>query len=242
VIPEVYQQVETHMKPGAYLGFCHGMAIHAHLIQPRADINVFLLAPKAQGRGVRSRYLEGKGVPGLVAVHQDVSGDTLDMALAYGKAIGCGWAGILATTFGEETISNHFSEQAVLCGGLSKLIQTAFEVQVEAGISPEVAYFGCLHEVKLLADLLYEGGITHMRQKISPTARYGDLTRGERIIDGHVKESMRQVLQDVTSDTFAREFLADVATGAHRMEEALLREAHHPIEQTGNALREKQIL
>lgn len=239
----VYQQeIEPHLKPGSYLGFSHGMAIHAGWVQPAAHTNVFLLAPKAQGRGVRNRYLEGSGVPGLVAVHQDPSQDTLDVALAYGKAIGCSRAGIVKTTFADETTSDLFSEQTVLCGGLTQLIKTAFEVLVENGIAPEVAYFECLYEVKLIADLLQEGGITFMRNKISSTALFGDISQGERVIDSHVKETMRHVLADIQSGKFTAEFLADAQAGYPVTRTRIEQDYHHPIEAIGRRLREAGVL
>lgn len=240
---DIYRKsIESNLKPGSYLGFCHGMAIHSGWVRPKPEINVFLLAPKAQGRGVRNRYIEGSGVPGLVAVHQNPSGDTLDVALAYGKAIGCTRAGILETTFAQETESDLFSEQTVLCGGLTRLIRTAFEVLTEAGCSPEVAYFECLYEVKLIADLLQEGGITSMREKISSTALYGDLSQGDRVIDTHVKESMRQVLRNIQSGAFAEAFQREVASGRPFIREMLLKDYHHPIEETGRRLRQEGVL
>lgn len=240
---QVYQDwVAPHLKPGAFLGFSHGMAIHAGWIKPQANINVFLLAPKAQGRGVRNQYVAGHGVPGLVAVHQDPSDNTLEIALAYGKAIGCSRAGILPTTFRDETECDLFSEQAVLCGGLTQLIKTAFDVLVEAGYSPEVAYFECLYEVKLIADLLQETGITEMRKRISSTALFGDISRGERVIDGHVKESMRRVLLDIQSGQFTQDFVRDVETGRPWMKSRVESDFHHPIEVMGRSLRERGIL
>ncbi len=234
--------VEPNLRPGRYLGFSHGMAITAGWVKPDPSVNVFLLAPKAQGRGVRNRYVEGSGVPGLVAIHQDSSGDTLDVALAYGKAIGCGRTGILKTTFQQETYSDLFSEQAVLCGGLTQMIRTAFEVLVEAGFAPEVAYFECLYEVKLIADLLQEGGINFMRSKISSTALYGDLVSGEKVIDSHVKESMRQVLANIQSGQFADAFMAEVQSGRKLIHERILQDEHHLIEETGKQLRSEGIL
>ncbi len=230
------------MHAGTYLGFSHGMAIHAGWIAPADTLNVFLLAPKAQGRGVRNRYVEGSGVPGLVAVHQDPSGDTLEVALAYGQAIGCSRAGILKTTFAQETISDLFSEQAVLCGGLTQLIKTAFDVLVEGGMSPEIAYFECLYEVKLIADLIQEGGLTYMRQKISSTALYGDLSQGPSLIDGHVKASMQQVLARIQSGAFATAFQNEVQRGRPLMRERLEQDAQHLIELTGRRLRQEGVL
>lgn len=240
---QVYQQdIEPYLKPGSYLGFSHGMAIHAQWVQPALQINIFLLAPKAQGRGVRNRYLAGSGVPGLVAVHQNPSQDTLEVALAYGKAIGCSRAGIVQTTFADETTSDLFSEQTVLCGGLTQLIKTAFEVLIENGIAPEVAYFECLYEVKLIADLLQEGGITFMRNKISSTALYGDVSRGEQVIDAHVKENMRRVFFDIQSGKFAAEFLADAQAGYPNARIRVEQDYHHPIEVIGRLLRQERVL
>jgi ketol-acid reductoisomerase len=240
---QIYREsVEPHLKPGSYLGFSHGMGIHAGWVKPGADINVFLLAPKAQGRGVRNRYLEGSGVPGLVAVHQDPSGDTMAVALSYGKAIGCSRTGIIKTTFAHETVSDLFSEQTVLCGGLTQLIKTGYEVLVEAGFPPEVAYFECLYEVKLIADLIQEGGITFMRKKISSTALYGDVSQGQNVIDGHVKETMRQVLQNIQSGAFAEAFQEEVEHGKPLIRERLTQDEFHPIEETGRALRREGIL
>lgn len=236
------EHIAPALAPGKYLGFSHGMAIHAGWVQPKLDTNVFLLAPKAQGRGVRNRYVEGSGVPGLVAVHQDPVGNTLDVALAYGKAIGCGRAGILPTTFAQETESDLFSEQTVLCGGLTQLIKTAFDVLVENGTDPAVAYFECLYEVKLIADLLQEGGLTYMRRKISSTALYGDLTQGENVIDGHVKESMRRVLSQIRSGAFAEGFLKEVAEGKSTLQTRLEADYQHPIERIGRELREHRVL
>lgn len=243
VMSEVYQsQIAPIIRPGSYLGFSHGMAIHAGWVKPAPEINVFLLAPKAQGRGVRNRYVEGSGVPGLVAIHQDPSGDTLQVALAYGKAIGCGRAGILKTTFGQETESDLFSEQTVLCGGLTEIIKSAFEVLVEAGFDPEVAYFECLYEVKLIADLLQEGGISFMRDKISSTALFGDLSQGENVIDGHVKANMQRVLRRIQSGEFAEAFVREVQAGRPLIKERHQADFYHPIEETGRSLREMGVL
>jgi ketol-acid reductoisomerase len=239
VIDQTYAtQVLPSMRGGQYLGFAHGLAIHAGWIRPEAGINVFLMAPKSQGRGVRAKYLEGSGVPGLVAVHQDPAGDTVQVALGYAQAIGCGRIGVLPTTFEEETVTNLFAEQAVLCGGLSSLVRTAFDVLVEDGYSPEISYLLCLYEVKLLGDLLREHGIAGMRDAISPTARYGDVTRGPRVIDAHVKETMHQVLSDVTSGRFAEEMRAEFAAGGPLMRETLEHDRHHPIERVHAELQE----
>lgn len=237
VMGEVYEQdYAPYLRAGQYLGFGHGLVVHAGWIQPSADLNVFLVAPKGQGRGVRNKYLLGSGVPGFVGVHQNPSGDTRAVAEAYAKAIGCGRAGIFPTTFREETVSDLFSEQAVLCGGLSELIKTAFETLVEAGFSEESAYFECLYEVKLIADLLHERGITGTRQGISSTALFGDLTRGERIIDGHVRQSMREVLNEILSGQFMAEMRAEFAAGRPLLQEKLERDYNHSIERTHRRL------
>lgn len=234
--------IAPYLRSGQYLGFSHGMAITAGWIIPPTNINVFLLAPKAQGRGVRNQYVAGSGVPALVDVHQDPSDDSLEIALAYGKAIGCGKAGIIKTTFAQETQCDLFSEQAVLCGGLTQLIKTAFEVLVEAGYSPEVAYFECLYEVKLIADLLQEGGITFMRDKISSTALFGDLSQGQHVIDGHVKDNMQRVLAKIQSGQFAQDFLQDVSDGKPLIQARQAADYHHAIEETGRRLREAGVL
>lgn len=240
VMADVYEKaLAPHLRAGQYLGFGHGLAIHAGWIQPSQDLNVFLVAPKAQGRGVRNKYLMGTGVPGLFAVHQDPSGDTQAVALAYAKAIGSGRVGVMPTTFAEETVCDLFSEQAVLCGGLTSLIKTAFETLVEAGFSHEVAYFECLYEVKLIADLLHEKGINGMRQAISSTALYGDISRGERVIDGHVRENMRRVLADIVSGRFSDAMRQEFAQGKPEIHQALLRDEHHLIERTHRDLHER---
>lgn len=239
VAADVYDAaIAPHLRAGQCLGFCHGLVIHAGWVRPDAGVNVFLLAPKAQGRGVRNKFVAGSGVPGLYAVHQDPSGDTLEVALAYGKAIGCGRVGLMPTTFAEETVSDLFSEQAVLCGGLTSLIKTAFDTLVEAGFAPEVAYFECLYEVKLIADLLHERGINGMRTAISSTALYGDISRGDRVIDGHVRENMRRVLADILSGRFAEEMREEFAAGKPRIREALWRDDMHGVEQTHRRLHE----
>jgi ketol-acid reductoisomerase len=240
VMADVYvESIAPHLRAGQYIGFGHGLVIHAGWVQPQPEINVFLVAPKAQGRGVRNKYLAGTGVPGLYAVHQDPSGNTEQIALAYAKAIGCGRVGIIPTTFAEETISDLFSEQAVLCGGLTSLIKTAFETLVERGFSPEVAYFECLYEVKLIADLLHERGINGMRSAISSTALYGDISRGERVIDGHVRETMRQVLDEIVDGRFSESMRQEFAKGKPSIRDALLKDEQHLIERTHRDLHER---
>jgi len=240
VMADVYtQMLQPHLRPGHYLGFGHGLAIHAGWIQPAPDLNVFLVAPKAQGRGVRNKYLSDTGVPALFSVHQDPGGDTEVVALAYAKALGCGRVGILPTTFAEETICDLFSEQAVLCGGLTSLIKTAFETLVERGFSAETAYFECLYEVKLIADLLHEKGINGMRSAISSTALYGDISRGERIIDSHVRENMRQVLEEIINGQFSQAMRREFSQDKPQIRQALHRDEQHLIERTHRDLHER---
>jgi ketol-acid reductoisomerase len=240
VMADVYEQsIAPHLRAGQSLGFGHGLVIHAGWIQPKADLNVFLVAPKAQGRGVRNKYVAGTGVPGLYAVHQDPGGQTGKIALAYAKALGCGRVGVMPTTFAEETISDLFSEQAVLCGGLTSLIKAAFDTLVERGFSPEVAYFECLYEVKLIADLLHERGITGMRSAISSTALYGDISRGERVIDGHVRETMRQILDEIVSGRFAEAMRREFDQDKPIIREALFKDEQHLIERTHRDLQER---
>lgn len=238
VQPEVYEaEVGGALRRGAYLGFAHGFAIHFGRIAPSEDVNVFLVAPKGVGHMVRSQYEGGLGVPGLIAVHQDPSGNTRDVAAAYAGGLGCGRAGILETTFREETETDLFGEQAVLCGGLSELIRAGYETLVSAGYAPEMAYFECLHEVKLIADMIHERGISGMRAAISNTAEYGDLTRGRRVIGAGVREAMRQVLREIQTGTFAEEWMAEHAAGRRQMQELAGRDAEHPIEDVGRRLR-----
>ncbi len=237
VMARVYDEdVSPYLRAGQYLGFSHGLAIHAGWIKPDPEINVFMVAPKAQGRGVRNKYVAGSGVPALYAVAQDPSGNTEAIALAYSKSLGCGRAGVIQTSFKEETECDLFSEQAVLCGGLTSLIKNAFEVLVEAGFSEEAAYFECMYEVKLIADLLHEKGISGMRDGISSTALFGDVSRGERIIDPHVKETMRQVLAEITSGQFADEMKREFETGKPQIQSQTTKDYHHPIEKTHRRL------
>src|SRR5499426_2799897 len=198
-----------HMKKGASLAFAHGFNIHFKLIEPRPDLDVFMIAPKGPGHTVRSEYVRGGGVPCLVAVQQNASGNALEIALSYASAIGGGRSGIIETTFKEECETDLFGEQVVLCGGLTALIQAGYETLVEAGYAPEMAYFECLHEVKLIVDLIYEGGIANMRYSISNTAEYGDYTRGPRIITDETKAEMKRILADIQSGQFAREFILE---------------------------------
>ena len=231
-------EIAPNLKKGAYLAFAHGFNIHFGQIVPEAGINVFMAAPKGPGHLVRSEYEKGSGVPCLIAVHQDPSGDTKKAALAYASAIGGGRAGILETTFREETETDLFGEQVVLCGGLTSLIQAGFETLVEAGYSPEMAYFECLHEVKLIVDLIYEGGISNMRYSISNTAQYGDLTRGPRIVNEDTKDEMRQILDEIQSGEFAREWLLECSVNKPVFNALTRRGEGHPIEEVGKRLRE----
>ena len=229
--------IAPNLKKGAYLGFGHGFNIHFKKIQPREDVNVFMVAPKGPGHLVRRTFQEGSGVPCLIAVYQDPSGDTKDIALAWASGIGGGRAGILETTFKQETETDLFGEQAVLCGGITELIKTGFEVLTEAGYDPVNAYFECLHEMKLIVDLIYEGGFGKMRHSISNTAEYGDFLAGPKVITSVSKEAMKGLLADIQSGKFADEFLADSKAGqpflkAHR-EEA----SKHQIEKVGQELR-----
>jgi ketol-acid reductoisomerase len=236
--PEVYwQRIAPNLRPGAYLGFAHGFTIHFRKIVPAPELNVFLVAPKGIGPMVRRQYLAGGGVPALVAVHQDPAGDTRDLALAYACALGCSRAGILETTFREETETDLFGEQAVLCGGLTELIRAGFETLVAAGYAPELAYFECLHEVKLIADLIHARGIAGMRESISSTARYGDLTRGRRVIGAATRQAMQEILAEIRSGQFADQWMAEHAAGKPKLTELARRDTEHPIERVGARLR-----
>jgi ketol-acid reductoisomerase len=201
------------LKKNSSLLFAHGLAIHFKLINPRDDLDVFMIAPKGPGHTVRGQYLTGAGVPCLLAIHQDSSGNALELGLSYASAIGGGRSGIIQTTFKEECETDLFGEQAVLCGGLTALIQSGFETLVEAGYSPEMAYFECLHEVKLIVDLIYEGGIANMRYSISNTAEYGDLTRGPRVINSEVKKEMRKILDEIQTGKFVRDWILECKSG-----------------------------
>ena len=225
------------MKKGAALAFAHGLNIHFKLIEPREDLDVFMIAPKGPGHTVRSEYQRGGGVPCLVAVAQNASGNALELALSYACAVGGGRSGIIETSFREECETDLFGEQAVLCGGLTSLIQAGFETLVEAGYAPEMAYFECLHEVKLIVDLIYEGGIANMRYSISNTAEYGDYTRGPRIITDRTKKEMKAILDDIQSGRFARDWVQECQAGQPSFKAMRRRSAEHPIEQVGAKLR-----
>ncbi len=231
------QDLAPHMKKGAALAFAHGLNIHFNLIVPRPDLDVFMIAPKGPGHTVRSEYQRGGGVPCLVAVAQNPSGNALEIALSYASAIGGGRAGVIETTFREECETDLFGEQVVLCGGLTSLIQAGFETLVEAGYAPEMAYFECLHEVKLIVDLIYEGGMANMRYSISNTAEYGDYTRGPRIITDETRQEMKRVLEDIQSGRFARDWMLENQVGQTSFRALRRRAAEHPIEEVGAKLR-----
>ena len=225
------------MREGTALAFAHGLSIHFRLIEPRPDMDVFMIAPKGPGHTVRSEYLRGGGVPCLVAVEQNPSGNALEIALTYASAIGGGRAGVIETTFREECETDLFGEQSVLCGGLTSLILAGFETLVEAGYAPEMAYFECCHEVKLIVDLIYEGGIANMRYSVSNTAEYGDYSRGPRVIDEHVRAEMKKILADIQSGRFAREWVLENTAGQPSFKAMRRRAAEHEIEKVGEKLR-----
>ena len=233
----LYRVIEPKLKKGAALVFAHGFNIHFGQIQPRADLDVFLVAPKGPGHLVRSTYTQGGGVPSLVAVHQNASGQALALALSYAKANGGARAGVIETSFREETETDLFGEQAVLCGGATALVQAGFETLVEAGYAPEMAYFECLHELKLIVDLMYEGGISNMRYSISNTAEYGDFTRGPRIVNAQTKVEMKKILTEIQNGTFAREFILENQAGGASLHAMRRLGAEHPIEVVGERLR-----
>ena len=237
--PRVYREaIAPHLGPGKTLMFAHGFNIHFRQIVPPPEVDVAMVAPKAPGHRMREVFTQGLGVPGLVAVHQDASGRALETALAYAKGVGCTRAGVIQTTFQEETETDLFGEQAVLCGGVTALIKAGFETLVEAGYQPEIAYFECLHELKLIVDLIYQGGLSYMRYSVSDTAEYGDYTRGPRVIDESVRERMRQILREVQDGTFAREWIAEYEEGLKRFLHLRQQEQDHPIERVGRRLRE----
>jgi ketol-acid reductoisomerase len=231
------EAIEPNLSAGKAIFFGHGLNIRFDLIKPPADIDVAMVAPKGPGHLVRRQFVDGKGVPVLVAVEQDATGSAFALALSYAKAIGGTRAGAIRTTFKEETETDLFGEQAVLCGGASALVQTGFEVLTEAGYAPEIAYFECLHELKLIVDLMYEGGIARMRYSVSDTAEYGDVTRGPRVIDERVKDEMRKILAEIQSGEFAREWVAEDDAGRPNFRKLQEQGANHPIEETGKKLR-----
>jgi ketol-acid reductoisomerase len=235
---ELYDQhIKPYLHPGKVLGFSHGFSIHFKAIVPPSDVDVLMVAPKSPGHPVRRVYTEGRGVPSLLAIQQDASGRAHELGLAYAHGIGSTRAGVLETTFKEETESDLFGEQAVLCGGLTSLIKKGFETLVEAGYAPEIAYFECLHEVKLIVDLIYEGGLDRMRYSISNTAEYGDYTRGPRVINDAVKAEMKRILDDIQSGRFARDWVLENAAGQASFKAMRRRSAEHPVEQVGERLR-----
>ncbi|MHB1203541.1 MAG: ketol-acid reductoisomerase [Acidithiobacillus sp.] len=231
------EDIAPRIKEGAALIFAHGFNVHFGQIHPRADLDCFLVAPKGPGHLVRSTYTQGGGVPALIAIHQDASGNAQNLALSYAKAIGGTRAGVIETTFREETETDLFGEQAVLCGGATALVQAGFETLVEAGYAPEMAYFECLHELKLIVDLMYEGGIANMRYSISNTAEYGDLTRGPRVVNAQTKAEMKKILTEIQNGEFAREFILENQAGKPKMQAMRRLGAEHPIEVVGNKLR-----
>ena len=235
---DVYrEQIAPYLKPGKYLAVAHGFSIHFGQIIPPKGVNVFMVAPKGPGHLVRSEYERGAGVPCLLAIHQDPSKNTRQIGLAYARAIGGGRAAIIETSFREETETDLFGEQAVLCGGLTSLITAGFETLVEAGYSPEMAYFECLHETKLIVDLLYEGGISNMRYSISNTAQFGDLTRGPRVVSGETKKEMKRILSEIQSGVFAREWILEGKAGKPVFNALTKQGEEHAIEEVGRRLR-----
>jgi ketol-acid reductoisomerase len=229
--------LKPNMRGGTALAVAHGLSIHFRLIEPRPDMDVFMIAPKGPGHTVRSEYLRGNGVPCLVAIEQNPSGNALELALSYASAIGGGRAGVIETTFREECETDLFGEQSVLCGGLTSLILAGYETLVEAGYAPEMAYFECLHEVKLIVDLIYEGGLATMRYSVSNTAEYGDYTRGPRVVGEAVRAEMKRILDDIQSGRFAREWVLENAAGQPSFKALRRRAAAHPIEEVGAKLR-----
>ncbi len=230
-------EIEPGLRAGKYLAWGHGFNIHFQKVAPATDVNVFMVAPKGPGHLVRSEFTKERGVPCLLAVHQDPSGDTKQVGLAYASAIGGGRAGIIETTFRDETETDLFGEQSVLCGGLTELIRAGYETLVEAGYPPEMAYFECVHEVKLIVDLIYEGGIQNMRYSISNTAEYGDMTRGKKIVGPEVRKAMKQVLSDIQSGKFADEWVTEARCGLPHFKELRKESEGHAIEKVGAELR-----
>ncbi|MEY2701049.1 MAG: ketol-acid reductoisomerase [Pseudomonadota bacterium] len=231
-------QIEPNIRQGAALAFAHGFNIHYEMIQPRADLDVIMIAPKGPGHLVRSTYTQGGGVPSLIAIFQNASGKAKDIALSYASANGGGRAGVIETSFREETETDLFGEQAVLCGGATALVQAGFETLVEAGYAPEMAYFECLHELKLIVDLMYEGGIANMRYSISNTAEYGDLTRGPRVVTPETKLEMKRILTEIQNGEFAREFILENQAGSPTLKAKRRLGREHAIEKVGAGLRD----
>ncbi len=238
VQPYIYEEdVKANLKAGKTLVFSHGFNIHYNQIVPPPDVDVVMIAPKGPGHLVRSEYERGRGVPSLVAIYQNASNKALDTALAYAKGIGATRAGVIETTFKEETETDLFGEQVVLCGGVTELVKAGFETLVEAGYQPEIAYFECLHELKLIVDLFYQGGISYMRYSVSDTAEYGDLTRGKRIITDETRQEMKKILKEVQTGVFAREWILENKAGRPVFNALRKIEAEHPIEEVGKKLR-----
>ncbi|MEB3285922.1 MAG: ketol-acid reductoisomerase [Vampirovibrionales bacterium] len=237
---KIYKEhFEGKLRPGQALVFSHGFAIHYGEIVPPKDVDVFMVAPKGPGHTVRSEYQRERGVPALIAIHQDATGDAKDLALGYASCIGAGRGGIIETTFKDETETDLFGEQAVLCGGTAALVKAGFETLVEAGYPPEMAYFECLHELKLIVDLLYEGGLADMRYSISDTARYGDISRGSRIVTDETKKAMKEILSEIQSGKFAKEWMAEYNAGMPNLKATVEKDAQHQLETTGKQLRDQ---
>src|SRR5687767_3793288 len=242
LIPDQHQarvykaEIAPHLTPGKMLMFAHGFAVRFNWIVPPKDVDVTMIAPKAPGHRVREVFIEGGGTPGLLAVHQDVTGQGRKLALSYGRAIGCTRAGVIETTFAEETETDLFGEQAVLCGGTAALVKAAFETLIEAGYQPEIAYFECLHELKLIVDLMYRGGLQYMRYSISDTAEYGDYVSGARIVTAETKATMRQLLKEIQNGEFAKNWIAENETGSQNFKAMRERDRNHPIEIVGSKL------
>ena len=235
---EVYEKsIKPHLVSGKTLMFAHGFNIHYKSIIPPDNVDVSMIAPKAPGHRMREVFTKGSGVPGLLAIHQNVSGKAKNIGLAYAKGVGCSRAGVLETTFKEETETDLFGEQTVLCGGVAALVKAAFETMVEAGYQPESAYFECLHELKLIVDLFYQGGMEYMRYSVSDTAEYGDYTRGPIVIDDHVKNNMKKVLTAIQDGSFAKEWIAENDEGRPRFNQLRKENSEHPIEEVGKELR-----
>ena len=235
---EIYSgEIAENIRPGASLAFAHGLNVHFNLIEPRSDVDVFMVAPKGPGHTVRSEYVRGGGVPCLIAIHQDASGNAHDIGLSYASGVGGGRSGIIETTFQEECETDLFGEQAVLCGGLVELIRAGFETLTEAGYAPEMAYFECLHEVKLIVDLIYEGGIANMNYSISNTAEYGEYVTGPRIVTSDTKAEMKRVLEDIQSGRFTRDWMLENKAHQSSFKATRRRNSEHPIEQVGGRLR-----
>ncbi len=235
---DIYREdIAPGLVPGNALVFAHGFSVHFGQIVPPAGVDCFLVAPKGPGHLVRRQYTEGKGVPGLIAVAQDATGDARDLALAYAKGIGCARAGVIETSFAEETETDLFGEQVVLCGGVTELVRAGFETLVDAGYNPEMAYFECLHELKLIVDLMYEKGISGMRYSISNTAEYGDITRGPRIVTDETRAEMKKILKEIQTGEFAKEWLLENRVGRPRFNAIGKRQADHQIEEVGKRLR-----